>query len=113
MRRGLALPIRSEVKGAAISQDRIRPARVYLGMATRNKLIDAPLAVTSTGRVLGGVTHTTGEVADARKALELALASGRRVFVGVALTKEETERAKNMLDDAAAEIVAKTYRERG
>lgn len=72
------------------------------------------MAITSTGTVLAGITHLTAENVDAQKALEHALKSGRRIYIGVELTKREVAASKGRLDDALAGIVALTgYRERG
>jgi hypothetical protein len=64
--------------------------------------------------VLAGITHLTAENVDPRKALEHALKSGRRIYIGVELTNGDVAASMGRLDDAPAEIVASTaYRERG
>ena len=79
-----------------------------------SKLLDAPMAMTSAGTVLAGITHLTAANVDPQKALEHALKSGRRIYIGVELTKREVAASKGRLDDALAEIVASVvHRERG
>jgi hypothetical protein len=78
------------------------------------KLVDAPMAVTTTGRVLVSMTHLTTENVDPRKALEHALESGRPVYIGVELTAAEAKASLIKLDDSFAEIVGQIdYRDRG
>jgi len=78
------------------------------------KVLDAPMALTTDGRLLAGATHVTGEEIDAQKALARALKTGRRVFIGLELSKGEAAVAMGRLDDALAEIVSLVgYRERG
>jgi hypothetical protein len=78
------------------------------------KLVDAPMAMTSTGRVLVSMTHLTSRNVDSRDALEHALKSGRPVYIGVELTESETKTSLKQLDDAFAEIAAVIgYLERG
>jgi hypothetical protein len=78
------------------------------------KLVDAPMAVTTAGRVLVSMTHLTTKNVDPREALEQALAGGRPVYIGVELTEAETKASLKMLDDAFAEIAAVIgYLERG
>lgn len=79
-----------------------------------SKLLDAPAALTTDGKLLVGVTHVTGEQVDPEKALSRALKSGRRVFIGIEMSKAEGAASLGRLDDAAAEIVSLIgYRERG
>jgi hypothetical protein len=78
------------------------------------KLVDAPMAMTSTGRVLVSMTHLTSRNVDPREALEHALKSGRPVYIGVELTESETKTSLKQLDDAFAENVGTIgYRDRG
>jgi len=70
-------------------------------------LLDAPLAVATDGTLIANVTHAMAEISDdPQDLLAEALASGRQVFLGVALTESEIDDAKKRLDDAAAEVVA-------
>ncbi|MCA9593757.1 MAG: hypothetical protein KC776_10620 [Myxococcales bacterium] len=69
------------------------------------------MAVTTDGTIVANVTHVLGEVGDdPKELLAEALAAGRQVFLGVALTASEVHHAKGRLDDAAAEIVATVTR---
>ncbi|HVZ36672.1 MAG TPA: hypothetical protein VG963_29790 [Polyangiaceae bacterium] len=78
------------------------------------KLLDSPAALTSDGKLLVGASHLTGESADPEKVLARVLRSGRRVFIGVEMTKSEVAASMGRLDDALAEIVSLiAYRERG
>lgn len=68
-------------------------------------LADAPLVIATDGRVIANVTHVyRGDGPQAL--LDAALATGRQVFLGIALDEREVEDAKQRLDDAAAEIAA-------
>jgi hypothetical protein len=72
------------------------------------------MALTSDGRLLAGATHAIGEQVHAEKVLARALKTGRRVFIGIELSKSECKAAMKRLDDAVAKIVALVdYRERG
>jgi hypothetical protein len=78
------------------------------------QLLDPPAALTSDGKLLVNATRVTGEQVDAEKALARALKSGRRVFVGIEMSKAEVDASMGRLDDAVAEIVSLIgYRERG
>ena len=62
---------------------------------------------------IGAPAHT-GEQVDPEKALSRALKSGRRIFIGIEMTKAEATASLGRLDDAVAEIVSLVgYRERG
>lgn len=63
--------------------------------------------------MLLGATHLIERTEDPDEALRIALATGRPVFGGVLATDAEAECIRQMMDDAAAEAVGTTYRERG
>ena len=78
------------------------------------RLLDSPASLTSDGKLVVGATHVTGEQVDPEKALARALKSGRRIFIGVEISRAETAASMGKLDDVLAEIVATLgYRERG
>lgn len=60
-----------------------------------------------------GATHLGPAVADAEEALRLAIATGRPVFIGVLASDTEVAGIRARLDDAGAEAVATSYRDRG
>ena len=75
---------------------------------------DSPLAMTIGGNLLINATHISRDRGEDPKALlRAALATGRPVFIGIKATSAEQSAAITGLDDAAAEVVALTYRERG
>lgn len=89
-------------------------AEVYVRCVMGATLNDDPVALTSGGKVVAGITHVVNELRDPKRALELALRLGRPVFIGVELTAVEADVARRRLDDALAEIVARVpYRDRG
>lgn len=75
---------------------------------------DSPLAVTSGGNLFVNATHVSRDRGEDPEALlRSAMATGRPVFIGIKATATERDAALAGLDDAAAEVVALTYRERG
>lgn len=89
-------------------------AEVHVRGVMGARMNDDPMALTSSGRLVAGVSHVVNEQRDPKRALELALRLGRPVFIGVELTDADADVARRRLDDALAEIVARvSYRERG
>ena len=76
---------------------------------THPEMSDDPVAATSTGTVLVNVTHLT-QHRELHQLLEVGKATGRQIFLGVALGPEETKEALIKLNDMSAEIVATVYR---
>lgn len=72
----------------------------------RAATIDAPMALSSDGRTLMNVTHLV-DTTDLRQALEVALAEGHEVFVGIAVPPYFADEIRRDLDDAASEIVGR------
>jgi hypothetical protein len=68
-------------------------------------IVDAPMAITSDGKVLFSVTHLIG--GDAAHAMKLAFEAGLPVFVGVAVDQVTARQLVADLDDGLAEIVAR------
>jgi len=68
------------------------------------RILAAPLAVTSDGRVL--INLAGAGPADPVKLVERALAEGGLVFVGVVLGRKEVAFALKHLDDSAAELAS-------
>jgi hypothetical protein len=68
-------------------------------------IVDAPMAITSDGKVLFNVTHLFDE--DAADAFHIALDAGLPVFVGVAVDRVTAKQLVADLDDGLAEIVAR------
>lgn len=68
--------------------------------------IDAPLAVTSDGRVLFNVLHVVND-ADLGEALRAVMQDGHQVFVGIAVPDHLAAEVRRDLDDAAADIVGR------
>lgn len=70
-------------------------------------LLDSPFALTSSGELLLGMTHTDGPLTP-EAVLARALESGSRVFIGIALTGAETQGvvtlASDTLDEAASYV---------
>ena len=71
------------------------------------EILDAPFAVATDGSVLLNVSQLRVG-GDAQHMLDLARSLGRPIFVGVKLTQEEVEQSLVQLDNAAAEIAART-----
>lgn len=69
------------------------------------KPLDAPMALTSDGRVLFNVTHLFDE--SAPNALKIAVEAGLPVFVGVAVDRATAQKLIADFDDGLAEIVAR------
>ena len=76
-------------------------------------LLDRPLALLCDGTVLANATHVFRHDGAPQELLTRAISTGRRIFIGVEFSDLETVEAVRHLDDAAAEIVATVYRERG
>ena len=75
------------------------------GIKKLRGLIDAPMAITSDGKVLFNVAHLFDE--SPRDALKIALEAGLPVFVGVAVDPVTAKQLVADLDDGLAEIVAR------
>lgn len=75
-------------------------------------LLDDPLAQTSSGLWVANITHVSS-ARSPKEALDAALKTGRKVLIAVELTPEEATDARTKLDEAAAEVVATVYLERG
>ena len=68
-------------------------------------VLQTPIAVTSDGKILVNVALTDGPQ-DPKKLLERALAERGRVFIGVAVTPNETALVLKSVDDSTAEVIA-------
>jgi hypothetical protein len=67
--------------------------------------VDAPMAITSDGKVLFSVSHLFEECPS--EAMKIALDAGLPVFVGVAVDRVTAKQLVADLDDGLAEIVAR------
>ena len=70
-----------------------------------SRVLTSPLALTSDGNLLLGMTHTDGSL-QPEALLERALASGSRVFIGIEVTPGEATYVRTFLHDGCCEAVA-------
>lgn len=75
------------------------------------RLHEAPIAVTVDGTVLVSVAHLVPR-GDPRRLLARALREGQDVFIGVALTEQESAIVLARLDNAGAEAAARIAADR-
>jgi hypothetical protein len=78
---------------------------VTKGINKPGAILDAPMAITSDGKVLFNVTHLFDE--GPSEAMKIALDAGLSVFVGVAVDRMTAKQLVADLDDGLAEIVAR------
>ena len=71
----------------------------------RVRVVEAPLAITSSGEIIANVV-CAGAKQGPRALLETALAEGGAVFVGVVVSAHETSVVRTRLDDASAEAAS-------
>jgi hypothetical protein len=71
------------------------------------KIAWAPFAVASDGTVFANVAHLVGDVA-ATKLIQQAQRMDGRLFIGIAVTREQKKSLLLALDNAGAETIAKT-----
>ncbi|MGO9836761.1 MAG: hypothetical protein ACLP1X_21400 [Polyangiaceae bacterium] len=87
-----------------------RPLAAYPG-TVKPRLHEAALAVTLDGTVLVSMAHLVPK-GDPRRLLARALREGQDVFVGVALTDQESAFVLARLDNAGAEAAARISADR-